>query len=149
MIWYHYQGQIKLIVYRNTLLKNICLLVNAIQLDFFKHLLNWFYFFITIFCVAFYLFIFKNYFNWRLIILQYCGGFCHTFTWISHGCTCVPQADSSSHLPPHPISQGHPSALSLSALFHVSNLDWSSISHMVIYMFQCYCLKSAHLHLLP
>ena len=31
-----------------------------------------------------------NYFNWRLITLQYCGGFCHTLTWISHGCTCVP-----------------------------------------------------------
>ena len=29
-------------------------------------------------------------FNWRLIILQYFGGFCHTLTWISHGCTCVP-----------------------------------------------------------
>ena len=26
-------------------------------------------------------------FNWRLITLQYCGVFCHTFTWISHGCT--------------------------------------------------------------
>ena len=26
------------------------------------------------------------YFNWRLIILQYCGGFCHTWTWISHEC---------------------------------------------------------------
>ena len=25
----------------------------------------------------------------RLITLQYCGGFCHTLTWISHGCTCV------------------------------------------------------------
>ena len=23
----------------------------------------------------------KIYFNWRLITLQYCGGFCHTFTW--------------------------------------------------------------------
>ena len=30
------------------------------------------------------------YFNWRLITLQYCDGFCHTLTWISHGCTCVP-----------------------------------------------------------
>ena len=29
------------------------------------------------------------YFNWRLITLQYCGGFCHTSTWISHGCPCV------------------------------------------------------------
>ena len=30
------------------------------------------------------------YFNWRIITLQYCGGFCHTLTWISHRCTCVP-----------------------------------------------------------
>ena len=34
--------------------------------------------------------IFKIYFNWRLITLQYWGGFCHTLTRISHGCTCVP-----------------------------------------------------------
>ena len=27
---------------------------------------------------------FKNLFNWRLITLQYCSGFCHTMTWISH-----------------------------------------------------------------
>ena len=26
------------------------------------------------------------YFNSRLMTLQYCGGFCHTLTWISHGC---------------------------------------------------------------
>ena len=50
----------------------------------------------------------------------------------------------SSHLPPHPIPQGGPSAPALSALFHASNLDWWSISHMVIYMFQCYSLKSSH-----
>ena len=25
------------------------------------------------------------FFSWRLITLQYCSGFCHTFTWISHG----------------------------------------------------------------
>ena len=30
------------------------------------------------------------YFNWRLITLWYCSGFCHTFTWISQGRTCVP-----------------------------------------------------------
>ena len=29
------------------------------------------------------------------------------------------------------------------------NLDWGSISHMVIYMFQCYSLKSSHPRLLP
>ena len=37
-----------------------------------------------IFLHSFYLF------NWRLITLQHCGGFCHTLTWISHGCTCIP-----------------------------------------------------------
>ena len=83
------------------------------------------------------------YFNWRLITLQYCSGFCHTFTWISHAWTCV------SHLPPHSISQGHPSALALSALSHASNLTWPSILHMVIYMFKCYSLKSSNPFLLP
>ena len=93
-----------------------------------------------------YLFI---YFNWRRITSQYCGGFCHTFTWISHGCTCVPRPEPPSHLPPHPIPQGHPSAPALSALSHASNLDWWYISHMIIYMFQCYSLKSSHRCLLP
>ena len=49
-----------------------------------------------------------NYFNWRLITLKYCGCFCHTLTWIRHGCTCVPE--SQSPLPPP--SQSHPSGLS-------------------------------------
>ena len=86
----------------------------------------------------------KKYFNWSLITLQYCGGFCHTLTWISHGCTCVSHPEYPSHLPPHPIPLGCPSAPTLSALFHAWNLDWQSISHMVIYMFQCYSLKSSH-----
>ena len=54
-----------------------------------------------------------------------------------------------SHLPPHPISQDHFSALALSALSHASNLDWRSISQMVIYMFWSYSLKSSHPRLLP
>ena len=52
-----------------------------------------------------------------------------------------PYPESLSHLPPHPILQACPSALTLSALFHASNLDWSSISHMVIYTLQSYSLK--------
>ena len=40
------------------------------------------------------------YFNWQLFTLQYCGGFCHTSTWVSHGCTCVPSIPLPS--PPHP-----------------------------------------------
>ena len=60
-----------------------------------------------------------------------------------------PPSWTPSHVPPHPIPQGHPSALALSALSHASNLNWRSISHMVIYMFQCYSLKSSHPCLLP
>ena len=98
------------------------------------------------FCFSF----FKKYlFNWRLITLQYCAGPCHTLTWISHGCTCLPP--SWSHLlPPFtPIPLGCPRALALSALLHASHLHWSSILHMVMYMFQCCSLKSSHPHLLP
>ena len=99
--------------------------------------------------VSFFFFNQFIYFNWKLITLQYCGGFSHTLPWISHGCTCVPHPEAPSHLPPHPIPLGCPSAPALSALFHTLNLDWSSISHMVIYMFQCYSLKSSHPCLLP
>ena len=58
---------------------------------------------------------------------RYCSGFCHTLTWISYGWTCVPHPESPSHIPPHPIPQGHPSASALSALSHASNLDWRSV----------------------
>ena len=50
-----------------------------------------------------------------------------------------------SRLSPHSIPLDCPSALTLSALFHAWKLDWSSVSHMVICMFQCYSLKSSHL----
>ena len=88
-------------------------------------------------------------FNWRPITLQYCSGLCHTLTWISHGCTCVPHLEPPFNIPPHPIPQDHPSAPALSTLSHASNLDWWSISHMIIYMFQCYSVKLSHPHLLP
>ena len=52
------------------------------------------------------------YFNWKLITLQYCSGFCHTLTWISHGCTRVPIL--TPLLPP---SSSHPSGLSQSTGF--------------------------------
>jgi len=71
---------------------------------------------------GFYLFI-LIYFNWRLITLQYCGGFWQTFTWISHGCTCVPHPDPPSQLLHHPITLGYPNAPALSTLSHASNLD--------------------------
>ena len=94
------------------------------------------------------LFVLINYFNWRVITLQYCSGFCHTLTWISHVYMCPPSW-APSYLPPYPIPQGHSNALALSAVSHASNLDWWSISHMIIYMFQYYSLKSSHPRLLP
>ena len=96
-------------------------------------------------CMLFLKFI---YFNWRLITLQYCSGFCHTLTWITHGCTCVPHPEPPSHLLPHLIRLGHPGAAALSTLSHASNLDWRSVSHMIICMFQCYSLRSSHRRLL-
>ena len=54
-----------------------------------------------------YSFFFLIYFiSWRLITLQYCSGFCHTLTWISHGFTCIPYLDPPSHLPLYPIPLG-------------------------------------------
>ena len=84
------------------------------------------------------------YFNWRPITLQYFGGFCHTLTWISHGCTWVPHPETPSHLPPHTIPLGHPSVPATSIVYHGSNLDWQFISYMILYMFQCHSPKSSH-----
>ena len=52
--------------------------------------------------------------SWRLITLQYCSGFCHTLTRISHGFTCIPHPHPPSHLPLHLIPLGLSSAPGLS-----------------------------------
>ena len=61
--------------------------------------------------------------------------FCHTSTWICHGCTRVPHPEPPSHLPPHTIPLGHPSAPAPSFLYPASNLDWRFVSYMILYMF--------------
>ena len=75
--------------------------------------------------------------------------FCHTLTWLLHGCTRVPHPEFPSHLPPHPIPLGHPSAPAPSTLSHASNLDWQFVSRMIIYMFLCHSPKSSHPRPLP
>ena len=50
-----------------------------------------------------------------------------------------------SHLLPHLIPLGCYRALALSSLCHTANSHWLSTLHMVMYMFQCYSLKSCHL----
>ena len=97
-----------------------------------------------------YFFFFKKfiYFNWRLLLYNI------VMVFALHSCESamgihVFTHEPLTHLPPHPIPQGHPSAPALSTLSHASNLDWQSIPHMIIYMFQYYSLKSPHLCLLP
>ena len=63
------------------------------------------------------------------------------------GAHVSPYPKPSFHYPLQPIPLHCPKALTLSALLHALNLHWSSILHMVIYMFQCYSLKSSHPHL--
>jgi len=62
---------------------------------------------------------------------------------------CPPDPEPTSHFFPHPIPLGCPRALALGALFHTSNLHWPSVLHMIVYMFQCYSLKSSHPCLFP
>ena len=70
--------------------------------------------------------------------------FCHTLTWIRHGCTWVPKHEPPSHLPPHIISLDHPPAPAPSILYPASNIDWRFVSYMIVYMFQCHSPKSSH-----
>ena len=69
--------------------------------------------------------------------------FCHTSTCICHGCTRVPNPEPRSHLPPHTIPLGHPSAPAPRFLYPASNLDWWFVSYVILYMFQCHSPKSS------
>ena len=75
--------------------------------------------------------------------------FCHTSTWIRHGCTRVPHPESPSLHPPRTIPLGRPSAPGPSNQYHASNLDWRFISHMIFHMFQCHSPISSHPRPLP
>ena len=96
-----------------------------------------------------------NLFNWRIItILWWFFFFTYASAWISHRYTCVPPPPPPFLNPPspplrHPIPLGCPGALALGALLHALNLAAAICFTMVIYMFQCYPLKSSHPHLLP
>ena len=76
-------------------------------------------------------------FYW-IIVFQYCSGFCHASTWISHRYTYSP---SLLNLPPmstpsHLCRLLH--SVELNSLCHTANSHWLSILHMVMYMFPCY-----------
>ena len=87
--------------------------------------------------------------SWRLITLQYCRGFCHTLTWISHRVTCVPHPTPRSRLPPPSHPSGSSQCTRPEHLSHASNLGWWSVSPFIIYLFQCCSLWTSHPCLLP
>ena len=90
-------------------------------------------------------FIFKLiYSNWRLIIDNIVLLFAICQHESAKGVHMSLHPEPPSHLLPHPIPLGCPRAPALSAPLHASNLYRSSILHTVIYMFQCYALKSSH-----
>jgi len=83
------------------------------------------------------LFFYIIYFNWRLITILW-WFLPHTDMNQPRVYMCPPILNSPPYslpTPSHPL--GCPRAPALSALLHASNLHWSSILHMVIYMFQC------------
>ena len=49
---------------------------------------------------------------WKIIALQYCAGFCHTSTSISHRCTYVPCSCTSLPSPSHPCRLSQSTGLS-------------------------------------
>ena len=104
-----------------------------------------FWLFITCYWIC-YLNLYFNIFLFFIIIIFFyftiLYWFCHTSTCIHHGCTRVPNPEPPSHLPPHTIPLGHPSAPAPSFLYPASNLDWRFISYMILYMFQCHSPKS-------
>ena len=71
---------------------------------------------------------FLNFFNFFIFIFTLFSftilyWFCHTLTWIHYGYTWVPNPEPPSHLNPHIISLGHPSAPAPSILYPVSNIE--------------------------
>ena len=75
------------------------------------------------------------YFSWRLITYSIVVVFALHWHESAIGVHVFPI------LNPPPVPLGHPSAQALSTLSHALNLDWRSVSYIIIYMFQCYSLS--------
>ena len=88
--------------------------------------------------IFFFFFPYLLIFNWIIIALQCCVGFCHTSTWISHRYKDVP-SPREPHFPALPSHSSRlPQSTSLSSLSHIANFYWLSILHIIMYMFSCY-----------
>jgi len=98
--------------------------------------------------IRYFFFYFKCiYFNWRIITLQYCDGFCHTAAWNGHKHTRDPPSWTPLPLPSPPCPSGLSQTIGCPA--SCIKLALAIYLHMIMYMFQCYSLKSSQPHLLP
>ena len=84
-------------------------------------------------------FLCKFIFNWRIIALQYCIGFCHIPTRISHRHAYVP---TLLILPPSPLGCHRAPDLSSCVIEQIST--GCVILHMEMCMLQCYSLNLPH-----
>ena len=84
-------------------------------------------------------------FNWKIITLQYCVGFCHT-TWICHKYAYIPSIlnfpPTPQPTPPYPSRLWQSSGLSFPC--YTPNAHQLSILHIVMYMPQCHPLHLSH-----
>ena len=97
------------------------------------------------------IFYFKNLFicvNWRIITIVWWFLPYISMNWPSEYMYPL-YPEPPSHLPSHPLPPGYHRAPALGALCLTSNSQWSSVLHMVMYMFHCYSLKSSQPFLLP
>ena len=79
--------------------------------------------------LIFFYFFFEFIFNWRMIALQYCVGFCHT-RWIIHKYTYVPSLLNLPLPPPfHPTPLGCHRAPGWAPCAHTAASHWLSTLH--------------------
>ena len=91
---------------------------------------------------------YSYFFNWRIIALKCCDGFCCT-TWITYKYTYITSLLSlpASPAPSHrPVSS---QSTRLSSLCCTAASHQLSVSHTVVSICQCYSLSSSHARFPP
>ena len=89
-------------------------------------------------------------FSWRVIALQFCVGFYHISTWVSHRYMHIrPLLNLPHHLPPHPTPLGCHGAAGLGSLRHKEDSCRLSVLQIAVGMFQCHSPSLSHPLLVP
>ena len=92
----------------------------------------------------------KFIFNWRIIALQCCVGFCHTTMSISYKYTHVPSLLNFSPTPYSIHLSRSSQSTGLISLCYTAASHQLAILHVIyIHMFQCYSLNAFHFSQLP